>query len=307
MLASLLTTVLWAFSAVCGARSAKIMGATEANFWRLVGAALLLGLWAHLFGQGLGGASLPIFLLSGIIGVGGDIFLFQSFPRLGSRLTILITQCGAALSGAVIEWLWQGARLTGSQIAACATILTGVALALAPGRHLNATRQSLTTGIVLSILAALANAVGAVLSRVAYAVARQAQENITPATAAYQRLLGGLVVAAICVLAVRWHRSRSQVAPAQSDGASSRQKWRAAWPWVLANAIAGQTLGVTCYLWALKTTPTGLVLAIVSTTPLVVIPFSKAVEGEKTTRRSILGGVIAVVGAVVLVTATAGK
>ena len=53
----------------------------------------------------------------------------------------------------------------------------------------------------------------------------------------------------------------------------------------------------------------GLVLAIVSTTPLVIIPFSSRMEGEKMTRRSICGGVLAVIGAIVLVTVTgtAGK
>jgi drug/metabolite transporter (DMT)-like permease len=307
VLASLLTTVLWAFSAVCGARSARIIGGTEANFWRLVGATLLLGVWAHLFGQGLGGTAFPLFLLSGVIGVGGDIFLYQSYPRLGSRLTVLIIQCGAAVFGALIEWLWQGTRLTGGQMAACATILTGVALALAPGRHLNATRQALTTGIAFSTMGALSNGVGAVLSRVAYTAAKEAKENISPGTAAYQRLFGGLLVAGTCLVAVRWHRGRSQVSAPQSDEKSTAQKWRKAWPWVLANSMAGQVLGMTCYQWALKTMPTGLVLAIVSTCPLVVIPFSQAMEGEKMTRRSLVGGVIAVVGAIILVTTTAGR
>ena len=106
----------------------------------------MLGIWAHLFGQGLGGASFPLFLLSGIIGVGADVFLFQSYPLLGARLTILIIQCGAALVGAVVEWLWQGTQLTGWQIAAGATILTGVALALAPGKHLSATPRAIAGG-----------------------------------------------------------------------------------------------------------------------------------------------------------------
>jgi drug/metabolite transporter (DMT)-like permease len=297
-----LTTVLWACSAVCGTRSAKIIGGTEANFWRLVCATVMLGAWAHLFGQGLGGAAFPVFFLSGVIGIGGDIFLFQSYPRIGSRLTILIIQCGAALSGAVIEWLWQGTRLSAGQMAACATILVGVALALAPGKHLNATRQALTLGVVFSSLAALANGVAAVLSREANAVAAAAGQDIGPATAAYQRLVGGVIVGAICVLGVRWYRRKSQAAQAHLDGTVRGQAWRAAWPWVLANAVAGQTLGVTCYQWALKTTPAALVLAIISTSPLVVIPFSQAMEGEKMSRRSILGGVIAVIGAVILVT-----
>jgi len=41
-------------------------------------------------------------------------------------------------------------------------------------------------------------------------------------------------------------------------------------------------------------------LPIVATTPLVVIPFAKVVEGEQPTRRSLIGGVIAVIGAVAL-------
>lgn len=305
MLAAILTTILWSGSAVCGSRSARLVGGTEANFWRLVAATLMLGLWAHLFGQGLGGESFPLFLLSGIIGVGADVFLFQSYPLLGARLTILIIQCGAALVGATVEWLWQGAKLTGWQMAAGATILAGVALALAPGKHLVSTPGEQRAGIMFSVLGAFGNGFGAVLSRQAYAVAEKAGQNIDPPTAAYQRLVGGLLVTGICLLAVAWRRSLAADTAAPPAGASRGERWRRAWPWVLANAVAGQVIGVSCYQWALKTTKTGLVLAIVSTVPLVIMPFSSLVEGERMTRRSICGGVLAVIGAIVLVTVTA--
>ncbi len=304
MLAAILTTFLWAASAVCGSRSARLVGGTEANFWRLVAATVLLGLWAHLFGQGLGGASFPLFLLSGVVGVGADVFLFQSYPLLGARLTILIIQCGAALIGAVVEWLWKDARLTAWQMAGGATILAGVALALAPGKHLTMTRRQLQAGIVLSVFGAFGNGFGAVLSREAYAVAEQAHENISAPTAAYQRLVGGLLVTAVCLLAVAWHRSRAAGASSPRAALSRAERWRLAWPWVLANAVAGQMIGVSCYQWALKTTKTGLVLAVVSTVPLVIMPFSSLIEGEKMTRRSIGGGVLAVLGAIILVTVT---
>ena len=309
MLAAILTTFLWAASAVCGSRSARLVGGTEANFWRLVAATVLLGLWAHLFGQGLGGASFPLFLLSGVVGVGADVFLFQSYPLLGARLTILIIQCGAALIGAVVEWLWKDARLTAWQMAGGATILAGVALALAPGKHLTMTRRQLQAGIVLSVFGAFGNGFGAVLSREAYAVAEQAHENVSAPTAAYQRLVGGLLVTAVCLLAVAWHRSRAAGASSPRAALSRAERWRLAWPWVLANAVAGQMIGVSCYQWALKTTKTGLVLAVVSTVPLVIMPFSSLIEGEKMTRRSIGGGVLAVLGAIILVTVThdAGK
>jgi drug/metabolite transporter (DMT)-like permease len=50
----------------------------------------------------------------------------------------------------------------------------------------------------------------------------------------------------------------------------------------------------------LKTTKTGLVLAVVATTPLVVIPFSYAMEGEKVGLRSVAGGLVAVAGVIFL-------
>jgi drug/metabolite transporter (DMT)-like permease len=56
-------------------------------------------------------------------------------------------------------------------------------------------------------------------------------------------------------------------------------------------------LGVSCYQWALFSTPSAIVLPIVATTPLAIIPFSYWFEGERTSRRSLLGGFIAVLGA----------
>ena len=300
MLASFLTTVLFSISVVCAARSARILGGTEANFWRLARATLLLGIWAHSFGQGLSGDSFPLFLISGIIGVGADVFLFQALPRIGSRLSLLIIQCFSAISAATIEWWWLGTKLTAWQMAACVTILAGVAVALAPGKHLNATRQRLMAGIGFGLLAALGNATGAVLSRKAYAVAVAVHQNIDGATGGYQRLIGGLFVGGICLLVVRRRDVAAQFTDAHSPKLPSAEKWRRAWPWVLANSFAGQTLGVTCYQWALKTTPTGLVLAVVATTPLVVIPFSYKLEGEKIEVRSVAGGLVAVAGVLFL-------
>ena len=286
---------------VCATRSAKLLGGTEANFWRLAVATVLLGLWAHLFGQGLSGDSFPLFLLSGVIGVGADVFLFQALPRIGSRLSLLIIQCFSALSAAAVEWCWLGTKLTAWQIAACLTILAGVALALAPGKHLNATRAILMAGIGFGLLAGFGNGLGAVLSRKAYEVARLAGQDIDGATGGYQRLIGGLMVAAICLLVVRRREVAAHWTDPEAPKLPSAEKWRQAWPWVLSNAFAGQTLGVTCYQWAMKTTPAGLVLAVISTTPLVVIPFAAKIEGEKIETRSIVGGLIAVAGAILLV------
>jgi drug/metabolite transporter (DMT)-like permease len=300
VLAAILTTILFSISVICATQSARLLGGTEANFWRLALATGLLALWACTFGQGLSGNSFPWFLLSGLIGVGADVFLFQALPRIGSRLSLLIVQCFSALSAATLEWLWLGTKLTVWQIAACLTILAGVAVALAPGRHLHIKRGVLAAGICHGLLAGFGNGSGAVLSRKAYAVAAAARQNIDGATAACQRLIGGLFVAAICLLVVKRREIAAQWADASAPRLPGLEKWRRAWLWVLFNGFVGQTLGVTCYQWALRTTPTGLVLAIVATTPLVVVPLARAFEAEPIAPRSLLGGLIAVAGAVFL-------
>jgi drug/metabolite transporter (DMT)-like permease len=249
----------------------------------------------------LSGDSFPLFLTSGLIGVGADVFLFQALPRIGSRLSLLIIQCAATLSAAMMEWMWLGAKLTPWQIVACAIILAGVALALAPGQHLTATKGVLMAGVVFGVLAGLGNASGAVLTRKAFEVAHKANQNIDGATSAYQRLIGGLFVAGVCLLVVKRREVAAQVTDKSPPRLPDAEKWRRVWPWVLANGVAGQTLGVTCYQWALKTTQSALVLAIAATTPLVVIPIAKVLEGEKVGPRSTIGAAIAVAGAMLLV------
>lgn len=277
-----------------------MLGGTEANFWRITVATISLGLWAYTFGLGLTGIAFPLFFISGMIGVGSDVFLFQGLPRLGSRLTSLLVQCGTALAGATIEWLWLGTKLTGPQIAACSTILVGVAIALAPGEHLTIERKQFLWGIGFCVLAAVGNGFGAVLSRKGFAMAANALQPIDVGTAGFQRLAGGLIVCGVALLIVKRRDVLAQFV-AQAPRVPSSAKWKKAWFWVVSNGLAGQTLGMCCFNWALKTTPTGLVLALVSTTPLVIIPFAWKFEGDKAHRRSVIGGVIAVVGVIALV------
>ncbi len=294
MIAAFLTAILWAASAVFANRSAKLLGGSEANFWRLATATVLLSAWAISFGQGVSGGAFPHFLLSGIIGIGiGDVALFQALPRLGSRLSILLVQCLSTPFAALIEWIWLGTKLNTLQIICAATILGGVALALSPGEHLMITRRRLVVGVIASIIAALGNAMGAVLSRKGYFIAAAAHQSLDGPTAAFQRLVGGLFVAGVWLLVVKQQTQTVRFA-------SSKEKWRKTWPWILANGVTGQTLGVSCYQWALKSAPTGIVMPIVALTPLMVIPFSRYVENERPTLRSIIGGVIAVSGVVAL-------
>jgi drug/metabolite transporter (DMT)-like permease len=288
---------------MCGHRSAKLLGGIEANFWRVLVAVTMLGVYAFTLGGGISGRAFPAFLLSGLIGVGvGDLAFYYALPRLGPRLCSLLTQCLGAPVGALIEWLWLGTTLTTGQILLGLVALAGVALALAPNREEPHNRRGLVFGICLALIAGAGTAVGAVLSRKAYVVAEAAGVHVDGGTAAFQRVLGGLLVAVVALLLLK-RREVLDAARNQGTGLldSTIRPWRKAGGWILANSMAGQTLGVTCMQWALETTPAGVVLAIVAITPIVVIPFAVIFEGERPRPISILGGVIAVGGAIGLI------
>ncbi len=299
MLAAFLTTLLFATSAVCGYRTAKQVGGIEANFWRITLATVFLTIWAFTFGHGFDGAP-GWFMLSGLFGIGlGDSAYFQALPRLGSRRTVLLTQCLTAPFAAGIEWLWLGTKLNPAEILCIAVILAGVAIALAPGDHVKISARDWKTGLVAGIFAALGGALGAVIIRKGYAAIHDAGLNVDAGTTGYQRVLGGILIPTFALLIFKWRSARAHGPAFAGDTLQiSRDKWARIWPWVLANALAGQTLGVTCMQWALKTTQAGIVAAIIATTPIVLLPMTRIVEGEKIGLRSLAGALIAVGGVI---------
>jgi drug/metabolite transporter (DMT)-like permease len=300
--AAFLCTLLFSVSITCGHRSAKLIGGTEANFWRLTLASLLLGAWSYACGLGLRSAAFPLFFISGAIGIGiGDAAFFQTLPRLGSRLTSLLIGCLSAPLAALIEWVWLGTTLSLGQILWGLLTVGGVGLALMPSEHVQRTRRDLCVGTLFATMASLFNAVGGVLSRRAYEVAHAGGEHLDGGNAAFQRCLGGLLLAALCLLIVKRRAFRVQAhAPHALVLEASKKKWRGVWPWVLLNGFAGQTLGVSCMQWALETTPAGIVFAILAITPIMIIPFARVLEDERPTARSLIGGALAVGGVIAL-------
>jgi drug/metabolite transporter (DMT)-like permease len=299
VLAAFITAVLFSISGVSASRSTRLLPSMEANFWRLLLATGLLAAYAHTWGAGLGGAALGLFVLSGFIGFGiGDIALYMAYPKLGSRLVVLIVHCVAAPLAAAIEWTWLGTPMTGREMTASLLILAGVALALFPGRIPAAPRTTgFGLGVGLAMIAAAGQGIGAILSRRGFEVAREAGQAIDGISAAYQRILAGILLSALTFVWVKRHYIAGWWTGRRA-GSGEAGRLRAAAPWVVINAIAGPGLGVSCFQWALSQRGTGVVLPIVALTPLIVIPFAMRFEGERPTPRSLFGGLIAVAGAV---------
>lgn len=293
MFASFLTTIFFSLSVIFAARSARVLGGPTANLARIGVATVLLAIWAHTFGQGLHGGGLGWFFLSGVIGFGlGDMALFGALPRIGPRLAILITQCLAAPIAALVEWWWLGTSLRPIDVACAAIVLVGVAIALAPDHGMEVSPRTFWIGTLFGIGSALGQAGGAVLSRKANEASTLTGWVIDGGTAAYQRAVAGLLMTIVAFLLFRRTQPASESLPAD--------RWQRGAVFVLGNALAGPTLGVGCYQWALRTTPSGIVLPIVATSPLITIILSFYIDGIRPGRRAVIGGLLAVIGAVAL-------
>ena len=241
MFVSFLAALFFALNATCASHSVRAVGPLRANLGRLLIATVLLALFAHTLGHGFRSASTGWFFLGGVIGVGlGDLGVYAALPLLGSRLTVLMTQCLAAPIAAFGEWWWLGTRLSALQLIWGSVILLGVAVAIIPGRSRPPRVQVRPMGFLFGLVAAGGQGFGALASRKGGLVAVAAGESVGNFTfgfnAAYHRILAGLVFVAGWFL-VRHLLSRSPgSAPARPADAAGRHR---RYLWMLANGLAG--------------------------------------------------------------------
>lgn len=317
MLAALLTTLFFALSAVSGQRLAMRLGGIRGNFWRLVVAVSVLGIITVLaFRESLHGPTFRWYFISGLVGFGlGDVALFLAYERIGSRLTILLNLCLAPLFAIAAEWAWLKQTPQPWNAAAAACILTGVGLAIWPGRRegrvmtgsrSGQARGRFTAGVLAALCAGFGQGVGAVISRRAELEAQAAEIAVNGLSAAFQRVTAGVAFAALSLWFMAFLGRAMLKRPVDAPGVpppapaplpmTARGSRWALFGWLFAAALAGPVIGVSCFQWSLLTLNSGIALSIVAATPIVMMPLAWWLEGDRPTRRAICGAVIAVLG-----------
>ena len=296
MIPALLTTLLFALTAVCATQAAIALGGTRANLGRLLIAVVLLGIWAHVYGAGWSGGEFGRLYLAGAIGFGlGGLCMFQAFPRIGSTLSLLVVECAAAVSSGVLAWWVLGAALTPLQVVCGLVSIGGVLIGLAPYRLPDVARPVLVTGAIFATVASIGQGISWTLTKSAFIRIQASGGAIDPLSAAYQRLLGGVTIALIAVFLVRiLGRLRQGGVVAHPD--RTRPTVRAG-IWVVANALAGPVFGVGCMLWAIREVGNpGVVQAVVATATLVSVPFSRRLEGKSLRPNYFYGAAMSILG-----------
>ncbi|MEZ5277822.1 MAG: EamA family transporter [Opitutaceae bacterium] len=299
MLPTLLSTLLFALTAVFATQAAVMLGGVRANLGRLLVAVVLLAIWAHVWGNGWGGGQFGRFFLAGAIGFGlGGLCMFQAFPRIGSTLSLLVVECAAAVSTAGLSWWYLGASLTPLQMVFGLVSIGGVLVGLAPFRLPDLPRRTLIAGAAFAVVASVGQGISWTLSKSAFLRIEAAGDTLEPLSAAYQRLLGGVTVALVAAVLAWAVRVGRRGLPDEGPTGAAPGSWSArAGSWVVANALAGPVFGVGCLLWAIREVGNpGIVQAVVATATLVSVPMARRLEVRRLRANYFLGAGLSILG-----------
>lgn len=289
-LLALATALLWTLSSLAWTSAGRRIGALAVSFIRLVIAAVFMmaycrvarGLWLPT------DADRNTWLLMGASGFFGfflcDICLFKSMLLLGPRLSLLLFSLSPPIA-AIVSWVFINDELALRQWIAMVITLAGivwVVLERPDGEGSFHSHSHRWRGVLLGVLAALANGIGMVLSK----------KGIGHYDAMSATLIRAIVaLPGYVVLITLWRRWPAIVAGAKDLRAVGILTF---------GATVGPFIGVAISLMALSRAPTGVVATIIATMPVLVMPFTIILYREKVSLRALGGALVAIAGIAML-------
>jgi drug/metabolite transporter (DMT)-like permease len=288
--AALANAVMWTLSAVAWTSAGRHIGALSVSFLRLVMAVGMLMAYGYLH-RGLAWPSdadprvWQMLAVSGLLGFFvSDLLLFKSFLVIGPRLALLVTSLTPPVA-VLISWVCGGESLSPLAWLAMGITLSGVLWVVVEHRGADDhphTRRQLRYGLFLVSAATVTQAAGMVMSKSGIA-------HYDPAASALIRVLGALAgYIPMITLLGRWR----PVATAVGKGKPMLI--------LVGGAVVGPVVGMSLHLFALQSCPVGIVATILTTIPVMILPFSVYLYGDRVGLRAVCGAVVAAVGVALL-------
>lgn len=288
-IAALSAAFLWAVASIIYSRLGLKISPLQLNVYKGVIAIALLIITLLIQQGALGNITFyPVAMLSisGAIGIGlGDTAYFAALNILGARRTLLLETLSPPI-GAVLALVFMGERLTSNAWIGILLTLSGIIWVVSERNPIVKHHTNINLGIVWAILAAIAQAFGAVVSRFALL-----QSNISPLTSALIRLIAGTAIVWL-LLVITSRKPIDSTKPLLS-----KRSWSA----VAIAAFVGTYLGIWLQQTSLKYAPTGIAQTLLATSPLFILPLVVSM-GEKVSLRAILGVFISLGGVAFLFT-----
>lgn len=287
-IAALSAAFLWSLAAIYYSRLTKYISPPELNLLKCLlatGMLLLTNMFCGEIVLIIDPLALRLLLLSGAVGIGlGDTAYFEALRCLGPRRALLMAITAPPMAG-LIALVFLGEQL--GFAAWGGIVVTGLGVAWVVSERATDARYgsaNLFRGVAFGLLAALGQATGAVLSRLALT-----QTGVGPLSSAIVRLGAGAVTLVVLLPIVRQPVGRWLVP----------QQFKKLWGMILFATFAGTYLGIWLQQVSLKFTETGIAQTLLSTSPIFVLP-TVALMGEKVSFRAVLGAFVALGGVAML-------
>jgi len=284
-IAALITALCWTMTAVSFEAAGKKVGSISVNLIRLVIAFVLISLY-NFFTRGMilpidaSGSTWLWLTFSGIIGfVIGDLFLFQAYVEVGSRISMLIMSTVPPIT-AITGFIIMGEKITTLGLTGMIITMLGISLVILTKSPVDK-KVKLShpiKGLIYALIGALGQAFGLVFSKFGMG-------SYNPFAATQIRIIAAIIGFSIVITASKnWRK----VLLAFKD--------RKAMKYIGLGSIFGPFIGVSLSLLAVQHAPTGIVSTITSITPILLIPVSIIIFKEKVFPREILGSIITLLG-----------
>lgn len=227
-------------------------------------------------------------IASGIVGIAiGDSAYFAALRNIGPARTLVIESLAPAIAG-ILNIIILGTYLNTVAWFGIAITTVGVILAIKPNRALpKVDKQQYKFGVAFALIAASCQAAGMVMSK-----AGMGDEATSSLWAAMIRLLSGTFAVAILVAFLKEHSLSKAI---RLKGISNKK-------WLFIAVFFGTFIGLWLQLGAVKNTDPAIAQTILATAPLMVMALA-FIKKEAITRNMIIGGLLALFGVGVLLSA----
>ena len=282
----LFTAVCWAISPLCFASAGRRVGSVPVALVRILLAAVVLLIALPIYSMLKGGVTAPSpaatgwICLSAFLGIAmGDLLSYESLVTLGPRRTTQLCTLGPV--AAVLTSYLVGEHLTARQLLGVILVLASTAVAVfarpgtpaapAPSPRPNTGEKDTRIPAVrtepgrFTALGLLYGSLGAIFTGVSTVATRQAFRT-DPHLDTFLATTLRVSTAAAMVWLIPITRGEVRKTWAILRHPEVR-------PRLLAGTAVGPLTGMVTCVWALKLAPAGVVSTLLSTSPLVVMPW----------------------------------
>lgn len=284
-IAAFATSFCWTITSLAFEKAGNKVGSYTVNIIRLFIAIILISLYTTFF-RGMPfptDASTHAWIwlsISGVIGfVIGDLLLFESLVRNGSRITMLI-MASVPLIVSILSYFVLNELMTINQIIGMLITIIGIVLVIIKKDH--SSGQMILSHPIKNLLfpvgGAIGQATGLILSKFGMA-------NYDPIASTQIRIIAAIIgFSLVFTLRRDWYKVKTALLniPAMK--------------YITIGSFFGPTLGVSLSLIAVKNTNPGIASILMSLSPIIIIPFAIFYLKERMDFKEILGAFIAVFG-----------